>query len=66
MFPFIVIFQYIKRRKFTMKYILAYDLGTSGNKATLFSEGDKMIGSEVFSYDAHYFNGTWGWTDLYP
>ena len=42
-----------------MKYILAHDLGTSGNKATLFSEDGKMIGSEVFSYDAHYFNGTW-------
>ena len=42
-----------------MKYILAHDLGTSGNKATLFSEAGTMIGSEVFSYDAHYFNGTW-------
>ena len=46
-------------RRFYMKYILAHDLGTSGNKATLFSEDGKMIGSEVFSYDAHYFNGTW-------
>lgn len=42
-----------------MKYILAHDLGTSGNKATLFSETGKMIGSEVFAYDAHYFNNTW-------
>jgi len=42
-----------------MKYILAHDLGTSGNKATLFSEDGQMIGSEVFSYDTHYFNGTW-------
>lgn len=42
-----------------MKYILAHDLGTSGNKATLFSEDGKMVGSQVFSYDAHYFNDTW-------
>ncbi|MFV0529091.1 MAG: xylulokinase [Lachnospiraceae bacterium] len=41
------------------KYILAHDLGTSGNKATLFSENGAMIGSAVFSYDAHYFNATW-------
>lgn len=41
------------------KYILAHDLGTSGNKASLFTEEGKMIGSEVASYDVHYFNGTW-------
>ena len=41
------------------RYILAHDLGTSGNKATLFSEDGQMIGSEVFSYDAHYFHDTW-------
>ena len=42
-----------------MKYILAHDLGTSGNKASLFAENGKMIGSEVFSYGTHYFNDTW-------
>lgn len=41
------------------KYILAHDLGTSGNKATLFSEDGRLIDSAVFSYDAHYFNNTW-------
>lgn len=41
------------------KYILAHDIGTSGNKATLFSETGKMIGSHVSSYDTHYFNSTW-------
>lgn len=40
-------------------YILAHDLGTSGNKATLFSAEGQLIGSEVYSYDAHYFNDTW-------
>ena len=42
-----------------MKYILAHDLGTSGNKATLFSDEGKMITSEVFRYDCHYFNTNW-------
>lgn len=41
------------------KYILAHDLGTSGNKATLFSEMGRLIRSEVQSYPTHYFNNTW-------
>ncbi len=40
-------------------YILAHDLGTSGNKATLFSTDGKLIGSQVEPYDTRYFNGTW-------
>ena len=42
-----------------MKYIIAHDLGTSGNKATLFSEEGKLIGSTVYTYDTDYFNETW-------
>jgi xylulokinase len=42
-----------------MKYILAHDLGTSGNKATLFNAKGDLIKSEVFSYETHYFNTTW-------
>lgn len=42
-----------------MKYILAHDLGTSGNKATLFSEEGKLIGSTVYAYGTDYFNETW-------
>lgn len=41
------------------KYILAHDLGTSGNKAALFSQNGKMIGFRTFSYDTDYFNGNW-------
>lgn len=41
------------------RYILAHDLGTSGNKATLFSEEGVLLGSEVFAYDTHYFHDTW-------
>ncbi len=42
-----------------MKYLLAHDLGTSGDKATLFSTEGKLMGSAVHSYDTHYFNDTW-------
>lgn len=40
-----------------MKYIVAHDIGTSGNKASLFSEEGKLIGSEVSEYQTKYFNG---------
>ena len=40
-----------------MKYLLAHDLGTSGDKAALFSEDGKLTGSIVFAYDTHYFDG---------
>ncbi|MEG1857461.1 MAG: FGGY-family carbohydrate kinase [Pseudoflavonifractor sp.] len=46
-----------------MKYILAHDLGTSGNKATLFSAEGKLVSSEVFNYGCHYFNGIWAEQD---
>ncbi|MGL6227192.1 MAG: xylulokinase [Thermoguttaceae bacterium] len=42
-----------------MKYILAHDLGTSGNKATLFSEEGQLVASETIAYATHYFNKTW-------
>ena len=34
-----------------MKYLLAHDLVTSGNKSTLFSEEGKLIKSYVANYD---------------
>lgn len=40
-------------------YILAHDLGTSGNKATLFTEGGQIVGSTTAAYDTHYFNVNW-------
>ena len=45
------------------QYILAHDLGTSGNKASLFTVEGQLVGSQVFSYDVHYFNGTWAEQD---
>lgn len=41
------------------KYIIAHDLGTTANKATLFSTDGRMISSAVRSYDTHYFNDNW-------
>lgn len=41
------------------EYLLAHDIGTSGNKATLFSTEGDLIKSNTISYGAHYFNGTW-------
>lgn len=40
-------------------YLLAHDLGTSGNKATLFTSEGKLVKSTVYSYDLHVRNGTW-------
>lgn len=45
------------------QYILAHDLGTSGNKATLFSTSGKLVGSQTEPYDVHYFNNTWAEQD---
>lgn len=39
------------------KYILAHDLGTSGNKATLFSEDGELIASQTSSYKTFYKSG---------
>lgn len=37
------------------KYLIAHDLGTSSNKATLFSTEGKLIKSHTISYDVHFF-----------
>lgn len=41
------------------KYLIAHDLGTSGNKATLFKTDGEMVKSVVKSYPVKYFNGNW-------
>lgn len=41
------------------KYLLAHDLGTSGNKATLFSTEGELIKSCVYSYDMLVSNNNW-------
>ncbi len=41
------------------KYLLAHDLGTSGNKATLYTTDGQLIASKTYSYDTKYFHGNW-------
>jgi len=45
------------------KYVLAHDLGTSGNKATLFDENGRLVASAVSSYAMEVFNGNWAEQD---
>lgn len=46
-----------------MRYLLAHDIGTSGDKATLFDEGGRLLGSVIKNYDVHIFNGNWAEQD---
>ncbi len=41
------------------RYVLAHDVGTSGNKATLFTVDGELIGSKTYPYDTRYFNNNW-------
>lgn len=42
-----------------MKYIMSHDLGTSGNKASLFDRDGALVDSEVHAYGARFINETW-------
>ena len=44
-------------------YLLAHDLGTSGNKATLFSTSGELLRSVTVPYDTRYFNNNWAEQD---
>lgn len=41
------------------RYLIAHDLGTSGNKATLFTIDGKLVKSITYSYNTNFFNGNW-------
>lgn len=41
------------------KYLIAHDLGTSGNKASLFSTEGTLVNSHTEEYDVHFFNNNW-------
>ena len=43
----------------TATYILAHDLGTTGNKATLFDREGKLVGSAFAAYPTHYPHSNW-------
>jgi len=46
-----------------MNMILAHDLGTSGDKATLYAEDGSNVGSVTIAYEARFFNGCWAEQD---
>ncbi len=41
------------------KYLLAHDLGTSGNKATLFTTEGALVKSVLRTYSVNFFNSNW-------
>lgn len=45
------------------EYILAHDLGTSGNKATLFDTDGNLVGSRTDAYDTYYDHPLWAEQD---
>ena len=46
-----------------MKYLLAHDLGTSGNKATLYSTDGQLVKCITYGYDLKVSNGNWAEQD---
>ncbi|HEY8541164.1 MAG TPA: FGGY family carbohydrate kinase, partial [Pseudothermotoga sp.] len=42
-----------------MSYVLAYDLGTTGNKATLFRNDGKLVASSFHPYETYFPNVNW-------
>ncbi len=45
------------------EYLLAHDLGTSGDKATLFTTDGELVRSVTYTYPAKFFNSTWAEQD---
>lgn len=45
-------------------YILAHDLGTTGNKATLYDREGALVGSAFYAYDTQYAHT--GWAEQNP
>jgi len=41
------------------RYILAHDLGTTGNKATLYTPEGELVASCFYPYETHYLSATW-------
>lgn len=44
-------------------YVVAHDLGTTGNKATLFDAEGKLCGSTFYGYDTHFAQTGWAEQD---
>lgn len=44
-------------------YLIAHDLGTSGDKATLFTADGELVKSVLYTYNTNFFNSTWAEQD---
>jgi len=47
------------RKRDMTKYLLAHDIGTSGNKATLFTSEGESIESKTVHYETNYLHDNW-------
>ena len=45
-------------------YVIAHDLGTTGNKATLYDREGKLVGSAFYGYDTEFAHA--GWAEQNP
>jgi len=45
------------------EYLMAHDVGTSGNKATLFGTDGTLVASATVAYETHTFNANWAEQD---
>lgn len=50
---------YVKVGETLKHYLIAHDLGTSGDKATLFDVEGNLIRSVTTPYETHFFNANW-------
>lgn len=41
------------------RYLLAHDLGTSGNKAVLYTVEGRLVKSRTYAYETYYTNNNW-------
>lgn len=45
------------------KYVMAHDIGTTGNKATLYSQEGELVGSAFYGYETYYPQPGWAEQD---
>lgn len=45
------------------QYLMAHDVGTSGNKATLFDTDGRMVAGRTVAYETNVFNANWAEQD---
>ncbi len=55
--------QYVPEGDQAMPFILAHDLGTTGNKATLFDDRGNLVASHLASYSVSYPQANWAEQD---